>query len=124
MRLRNRAIDAISPTSIATVRSNTTVRRKVMIRTAKSAFGFLASILIVRQPLMLYDTIISTAARQGIGISPTRRPKRRRMRRSTMAWMMPATGVLPPLLMFVMVLAIAPVAGMPPKSGLARFATP
>ena len=36
----------------------------------------------------------------------------------------PATGVRPPLLMFVIVLAIAPVAGIPPKIGVTIFATP
>ena len=38
--------------------------------------------------------------------------------------MMPATGVFPPLLMFVIVRAMAPVAGIPPKSGVTRFAIP
>ena len=37
---------------------------------------------------------------------------------------MPATGVLPPLLMLVIVRAIAPVAGIPPKKGTTTFATP
>ena len=37
---------------------------------------------------------------------------------------MPATGVRPPLLMLVIVRAIAPVAGIPPKIGEARFASP
>ena len=36
----------------------------------------------------------------------------------------PATGVRPPFLTFVAVRAIAPVAGMPPKMGEARFAIP
>ena len=37
---------------------------------------------------------------------------------------MPASGVRPPVRMFVAVRAIAPVAGMPPKIGEAIFATP
>ena len=41
-----------------------------------------------------------------------------------MAWMIPATGVRPPLLMFVAVRAMAPVAGSPPKSGERIFAIP
>ena len=44
--------------------------------------------------------------------------------RSVIAWMIPATGVRPPFLMFVAVRAIAPVAGIPPKRGLAMFAIP
>ena len=38
--------------------------------------------------------------------------------------MTPAIGVRPPLLMFVIVRAIAPVAGIPPKKGTTTFATP
>ena len=38
--------------------------------------------------------------------------------------MIPAIGVRPPLLIFVIVRAIAPVAGIPPKRGEARLATP
>ena len=37
---------------------------------------------------------------------------------------MPATGVFPPLRILVMVRAIAPVAGMPPKSGVIILAIP
>ena len=43
---------------------------------------------------------------------------------SVIAWMIPAIGVRPPFLIFVAVRAIAPVAGMPPKRGLAMFAIP
>ena len=37
---------------------------------------------------------------------------------------MPATGVLAPLLMLVTVRAMVPVAGMPPKKGVTKLATP
>ena len=37
---------------------------------------------------------------------------------------MPATGVRPPLLILVIVRAMAPVAGMPPNSGVSRLAAP
>ena len=50
--------------------------------------------------------------------------RNRNMSNSTAAWMMPAMGVRPPLLMFVMVRAMAPVAGIPPNSGEARLAIP
>ena len=43
---------------------------------------------------------------------------------SVNAWTMPAIGVLPPLCTFVTVLAIVPVAGMPPKNGLTKLAMP
>lgn len=42
----------------------------------------------------------------------------------TTACMMPATGVRPPLLMLVMVRAMAPVAGIPPKMGERMLAIP
>ena len=38
--------------------------------------------------------------------------------------MIPATGVLPPLLILVIVRAMAPVAGMPPNNGVIRLAVP
>ena len=46
------------------------------------------------------------------------------MSSSTMAWTSPATGVRPPLLMFVIVRAMAPVTGMPPKRGTMMLAAP
>ena len=49
--------------------------------------------------------------------------RNRKISNNTTAWMMPATGVLPPLLILVMVRAMAPVAGIPPKRGEAMFAT-
>ena len=66
----------------------------------------------------------STPARQAMGIYCASGMRKRKMSSSTAAWMMPATGVRPPLLMFVIVRAMAPVAGMPPKMGLARLAMP
>ena len=38
--------------------------------------------------------------------------------------MIPVTGLFPPLLMLAMVLARAPVAGIPPKSGVTILAIP
>ena len=64
------------------------------------------------------------AASTARGISAAQRPKKRVMSSSVSAWTMPATGVRPPLLMLVAVRAMAPVAGMPPKSGEAMLATP
>ena len=46
------------------------------------------------------------------------------MSSSVSACTMPATGVRPPFFTLVAVRAIAPVAGMPPNSGDAMFATP
>jgi hypothetical protein len=58
------------------------------------------------------------------GMSAASRPKKRVMSRRVRACTIPATGVRPPLLMLVAVRAMAPVAGMPPKSGEATLAMP
>ena len=50
--------------------------------------------------------------------------RKRYMRRSTTAWIRPVTGDLPPLLMLAIVLARAPVAGIPPNIGVMMFAIP
>ncbi len=46
------------------------------------------------------------------------------MSKRTKAWIRPATGVRPPLLILVMVRAMAPVTGIPPKKGTTRLAVP
>ena len=66
----------------------------------------------------------STPARQAIGIYCARGIRKRRIRRRIIAWITPAIGVLPPLLIFVIVRAIAPVAGIPPNRGATIFAAP
>ena len=58
-----------------------------------------------------------TPARQAIGMCFVSGPRKSRMSRRTTACTIPATGVFPPLLMFVIVRAIAPVTGIPPKRG-------
>ena len=112
------------PHSIATVKSKITVRKKVMSNTDTSDLGFFSKPLNVRQLLMLYDTITNTPAKQAIGMYCANGIKSNRMSNNTTAWIIPAIGVLPPLLMLVMVRAIAPVAGIPPKIGVTTLATP
>ena len=99
-------------------------REKVSRSTVTSARGLLSSARNVRQPLMLYDTTISTPARQAIGMYCANGIRNSRISSSTTAWTIPATGVRPPLLMLVIVRAIAPVAGIPPNSGVTRLAAP
>ncbi|MPN05750.1 hypothetical protein SDC9_153003 [bioreactor metagenome] len=50
--------------------------------------------------------------------------RKKKTSRRTIACITPATGVLPPLLILAMVLAIAPVAGIPPKNGVIMFVIP
>ena len=66
----------------------------------------------------------STPARQAIGIYCASGMRNSRISSNTTACTMPATGVFPPLLIFAMVRAMAPVAGIPPNSGVAMLATP
>ena len=58
----------------------------------------------------------STAAMTGMGMKDAYGIKSTSTRSSTIECTMPATGLLPPLLMLAAVLAMAPVAGMPPNS--------
>ncbi|MND00965.1 hypothetical protein D3C83_197650 [compost metagenome] len=73
---------------------------------------------------MSYATTMRIAARVAMGISDAHRAATRVMSSSVTAWIIPATGVRPPLRTFVAVRAIAPVAGMPPKKGVIRLAVP
>ncbi len=113
-----------SPTSMAMVRSNTTVRINVVSKTASVPPDCLTSERNVRHSLMLYATTTSTPARQAIGICLVRSPKNNRISNRTTACITPATGERPPLLMLVIVRAMAPVAGIPPKNGVTMLATP
>ena len=114
----------MSPTSMATVRSKMMVRKNVMSSTVTSLLGFFISATNERHPHIPYDTITSTPARQAIGMYLASGMRKRKMSSNTTAWMIPAIGVRPPLLMLVIVRAMAPVAGIPPKRGEARLATP
>ena len=64
------------------------------------------------------------AASVAIGMRPAQRPKNSMIKSRVTACTIPATGVRPPFFTFVAVRAMAPVAGMPPKMGEARFAIP
>ena len=66
----------------------------------------------------------STPARHAIGIYCASGIRKSRINSNTTAWMIPAIGVLPPLLIFVMVRAMAPVAGIPPNRGAMILAAP
>ena len=89
-----------------------------------SLFGACSSARKVRHSLMWYATTTRIAASVAIGMSAAHRPKKSVISSSVTACVMPATGVRPPFFTFVAVRAIAPVAGMPPNSGVTMFATP
>lgn len=112
------------PTWIAMVKSNTTVKPKVVSKTMISLLGLLNISTNDLHSLILYATTINIAARVAIGINFANCPKKSVISKRTIAWIIPATGVLPPFLILVAVRAIAPVAGIPPNKGVIIFATP
>ena len=73
---------------------------------------------------MLIATTISTADSAASGTYCASGAAASTTTSSVSAWIMPATGVRPPVRMLVAVRAIAPVAGMPPKNGATMLAMP
>ena len=68
--------------------------------------------------------MIRTAERAGSGMRPTMGMKASKITKSRRAWIIPATGVRAPVLIFIAVRAIAPVAGRPPKNMAPKLAHP
>ena len=113
-----------SPVSMATVKSKMTVRKNVMSKTVTSDLGLRKSPLKTRHPLILYETITKTPARHAIGIYCARGMRKSKINKRIMACIIPDTGERPPLFIFVIVRAMAPVAGIPPNIGETMFAMP
>ena len=78
----------------------------------------------VRHWHILYATINRIAAMVGIGIIPANGISTTSTMTSVMECTIPATGVRPPFLMLAAVLAIAPVAGIPPNKAEAILPAP
>src|SRR5437773_2697246 len=124
MRRMNRKAASTMPTSMATVKSTSTVSRNVVSRTATSLLGARNSAMNVRHSLMWNATTTRIAASVASGIRPAQRPKKSVINSSVIACTIPAIGVRPPFFTFVAVRAIAPVAGIPPNNGEAILAMP
>ncbi len=124
IRFMKRNAASTMPTCTATVRSTSTVRRNVVSRTATSLLGVRRSCANARHSLMWYATTTRIAASVASGMYRAHFPRKRNAIATTSACIMPATGVRPPFLTLVAVRAMAPVAGIPPKSPDAMFATP
>ena len=106
-------------------RSKKTVRPKLIRRTRLSVLEEVFSRRTKPSRwLMLYATIKRIAAMVGMGIKLARGIKNSSTSSSTTECTIPAMGVLPPLLMFAAVRAIAPVAGIPPKNTEAMLPRP
>ena len=90
-----------------------------------SLFGAVrTSLKNVDQSHIFHATTISTAASVVIGISAAVGISTSSITRRVTLWTIPAIGVRPPFLTFAAVLAIAPVAGIPPKRPENIFPTP
>lgn len=112
------------PISMATVRSINTVRLKVVIKIIASLFEPLNTSIKFPISLIFQATRINIPASVAMGIRAAHLPANTMIINTVIAWMIPATGILPPFLILVAVLAIAPVAGIPPKIEEQMLANP
>ena len=113
-----------SPTPIAIVRSAKIVNKKVENKMIISKAEPLIIDLKDRHSLILKATTIKIPARQDMGINFAHLPNKSIINSSVIEWTIPEIGVRPPIFTLVAVLAIAPVAGIPPKKGVTILATP
>ena len=113
------------PTSMATTKSKITVSTNEVTKTIISLLGaVLTKFTKVRHWHILYATINRIAAMVGIGIIPAYGIKTTNTMTNVMECTIPAIGVFPPFLILAAVLAIAPVAGIPPNKADAIFPAP
>ena len=125
MRFINKRAARTTPISIATTRSKKTVRKKVATSTMMSLLGALLHKLKKDfQSAIFAATTRSTAASVVIGIRAASGMRTSSMIVRVTQCVIPAIGVRPPFLTFAAVLAIAPVAGIPPKSPEKIFPSP
>ena len=78
----------------------------------------------MRHSLMLYATTTRIPASAQMGMRSASPPAASTITSRVSAWTIPAIGVRPPFFTLVAVRAMAPVAGMPPKSGETTLAKP
>ena len=112
------------PTSTATVRSASTVSKKVAVQTAMSAYDCLKTSPISSHSPMFQATTNRIAANTGNGTYAARLAPNNNTPSSVIAWMMPDIGERAPERMLVAVRASAPVAGNPPNMGDTILAMP
>src|SRR5579862_150817 len=124
IRFIKRKAAKIIPTSTATVKSTSTVKKNAVNKTATSPAGARNRWRNRSTSLIFQATMTSTADNAGKGTRLTTGAKAKIIRNSVIAWIIPAKGVLAPVLILVAVLAIAPVAGMPPKKADPKLAIP
>ena len=113
-----------TPTPIATVKSTRTVNIKVTRSNKRSLTGVDKYSFHLWGSLMRHAVMSNKAARAGMARYPAIEAKSPIAIRMVTACTSPATGVRPPALILVAVLAMAPVAGMPLNKDDATFAAP
>ena len=92
---------------------------------AMAVLSFLLKMdFMVFHSFILHAVTISTPARAERGIIDITPPRTNMESSSTTAWITEVRRVSPPLFMATLVLAIAAVAGTPPKKGSRIFPTP
>ena len=114
----------ISPTSTAIVRSNTTVSTKVPTRIVRYWLLNWRSRTNSCHSPMFQATNSRMPASTASGTCCARGATASTISKMVIACTMPATGEVAPARRLVTVRAIVPVAGMPPKNGATKFATP
>ena len=120
----NSSAASIMPASTAIVRSANTVREKVSshtlisVRVSRSISG------ISRHSPMFHATTNRIADNTASGTRRASGASHSTTASNVSACTIPAIGVLAPERMFVAVRAMAPVAGMPPNSGVTMLAMP
>lgn len=122
-RFMNNTQAITNPTSMATVKSKITVRKKVISRTATSDLGF-STILEHSPSTHVIGNDNQYTSQTGHRNILCQWHQESKISNNTTACTIPATGDFPPLLIFVMVRAIAPVAGIPPNIGDTKLAIP
>ena len=112
------------PSSTATMRSKAIVAPAVIARTNASERVENRTARTLWTSTIRIAVSMSTPASAASGIRATSEPPARTTRTRTSEWTIAETRVRAPARTFTAVRAIAPVAGMPPKRGEARFASP
>src|SRR5699024_6164248 len=112
------------PIGTATVKLTKTVNKKVVTSTSESDVRIFSIIEKDLYSLILKATTIKIGAILANGICDAYGANSNKVKRTKALWKIPEKGLTAPLLMFVAVRAIAPVAGIPPNSGVKKFANP
>src|SRR4051794_18491923 len=114
IRFTNRIADITKPISTAVVKFTKTVRKNVTKRMIESVVLVFTMWANTFRSLIFHATTIKMGAILASGIYEAFGAKNSNTNKTTIPWIMPEKGETAPFLIFVAVLANAPVAGIPP----------